>query len=73
MQHLAHKIILTSALIVDTRLVARTCVITATSDVTHTIMTYLIRNAVVIAVTYRFTNTAVASFVTQAIRIAEKI
>ena len=65
--------ILTSALIIDTRLIARTRVITATANVTHAIVTYLICEAMIIAVAYRFANTTVTTFVAQTIRITEKI
>lgn len=64
--------ILTSALIVDTRFITWTCVIAATSNVAHAIVTYLIRNAVIIAVTYSFTNTAIATFIAQAVCITKK-
>lgn len=73
MQYLVCEIILTSALIVDTRLVAWTSVITAAPNVAHTIVAYLIRNAVIIAVAYRFTNAAVAQFIAQTICITKKI
>jgi len=73
MQYPIHKTILTFALIVDTRFVTRARVITAASNVTHAIMTYLIYKAVIITVTYCFTNAAIAPFVAQAICITKKI
>lgn len=63
---------LTSALIADTRFITWTRIIAATSNVAHAIVTYLICNAVIITVAYSFTNTAVASFIAQAICITEK-
>lgn len=57
------------ALIVDTRFIARTCIIVAAPNIAYAIVAYLIRDAVVIAIAYRFTNATVAPFVAQAIRI----
>lgn len=66
-------ILLTSTLIVDARLVARACVVAATSNVAHAIVTYLIRDAMIVAVAYCLADTAVAPLVAQAVCIAETI
>lgn len=73
MQYFTCETILTFALIVDTRFIARTCIIVAAPNIAYAIVAYLIRDAVVIAIAYRFTNATVAPFVAQAIRITVKV
>jgi len=65
-------IALTSALIIDARLVARTCVVVAAPNIAHAIVAYLIRDAVIVAVAYRLADAAVTAFIAQTVRIAEE-